>query len=262
MNDYVIAIPSYKRPETLKLKTLRYLQDCKIDLRKVTVFLADENQLNDYVYLLKDYPEIKFVIAVPGIKAVRNFILDFYPIGSKVFSIDDDIEGLYIKLDDRRTDLVKDLDLIIRNGFEVCQSTKTRLWGINAVLNPYFMKNTVTTDLKFIVGCFYGFIKHENFEALRVTIDNKEDYERTIKCYLVDGGVVRFNYLAPKTKYYREPGGLQETRTLQAEANSALYLVKTYPNLCSISKSEPNEPMEIRLRDKLRRSGSNGRPER
>ena len=30
LEDYIVAIPSYKRPETLKTKTLKVLQDYKI----------------------------------------------------------------------------------------------------------------------------------------------------------------------------------------------------------------------------------------
>ena len=36
--DYKIAIPSYKRPETIKNKTLKLLSKYNIDKKKITVF--------------------------------------------------------------------------------------------------------------------------------------------------------------------------------------------------------------------------------
>ena len=40
--DYVVAIPSYKRPNTLKTKTLRLLEHYEIDPKKVKIFVANE----------------------------------------------------------------------------------------------------------------------------------------------------------------------------------------------------------------------------
>ena len=40
MIDYQIAIPSYKRPETIKKKTLKVLESHNIDPAKVTIFVA------------------------------------------------------------------------------------------------------------------------------------------------------------------------------------------------------------------------------
>ena len=37
LTDYVVAIPSYKRPDTLKNKTLKVLQRYKIDPKKIPI---------------------------------------------------------------------------------------------------------------------------------------------------------------------------------------------------------------------------------
>ena len=42
--DYKIAIPSYKRPETIKNKTLKLLSKYNIDKKKVTVFVANDKE--------------------------------------------------------------------------------------------------------------------------------------------------------------------------------------------------------------------------
>ena len=48
LNKYVVAIPSYKRPHTLKNKTLKILQDHKIDPKRIDIFVADKQQENIY----------------------------------------------------------------------------------------------------------------------------------------------------------------------------------------------------------------------
>ena len=48
LKDYVVAIPSYKRPDTLKNKTLKVLQKYKIDPKKIVVFVADKEQEKIY----------------------------------------------------------------------------------------------------------------------------------------------------------------------------------------------------------------------
>ena len=52
-----------------------------------------------------------------------------------------------------------------------------------------------------------------NRKAELRTIDDKEDYERSIKYYLKDGGVLRFNNVTCRTNCRKEPGGMQVERT-------------------------------------------------
>ena len=40
--NWKIAIPSYRRAETLKSKTLKLLNECSVPLEKIFIFVADE----------------------------------------------------------------------------------------------------------------------------------------------------------------------------------------------------------------------------
>ena len=42
--DYKIAIPSYKRSETIKNKTLKLLNEYGIDNKRITIFVANKEQ--------------------------------------------------------------------------------------------------------------------------------------------------------------------------------------------------------------------------
>ena len=46
--DYKIAIPSYKRAETIKKKTLKLLSNYNIDPERIKVFVADKKEYNEY----------------------------------------------------------------------------------------------------------------------------------------------------------------------------------------------------------------------
>lgn len=247
--DWQVAVCSYRRATTLRDKTMAYLQRCNMDLARVTVFVADAAERE--LYAAKLPQGVKLVVAQPGMRAVRNFTQQYYPEGQRVFNLDDDIEALYRKVDDKKTAPVYDLAREISTGFELCERWRLRLWGINAVLNPFFMKHTVTTDLKFLVGAVWGVVNSHD-QALAVTIDEKEDFERTLKFYLADGGVVRLNYLAPKTRYYKEPGGMQGrdcADRVAASAASAKLLLHRYPGLCRINTARKKLTTEILLRD-------------
>ena len=46
--DYILAIPSYKRHETLKKKTLRVLKEYNIPKQKIYVFVANQSEYDLY----------------------------------------------------------------------------------------------------------------------------------------------------------------------------------------------------------------------
>ena len=80
-----------------------------------------------------------------------------------------------------------------------------------------------TTKLNYIMGGFTGVVNNKKAEIR--TIDDKEDYERSIKYYLKDG-VLRFTNICVRTRCYTEPGGMQTNRTKERIHESAVYLTK------------------------------------
>jgi hypothetical protein len=94
VDRYQIGIPSYRRQETLKEKTLAFLNRHNIDPKRVTIFVADEAEYKIYTKALQESPYNKIVIAAPGIMGVRNFMAQYYKEGTPVVFIDDDIQDL------------------------------------------------------------------------------------------------------------------------------------------------------------------------
>ena len=249
--DYIIAIPSYKRAETLRDKTLATLKEHKIPAERIHVFVATPEEKQRYEATLEAGTYGKLIVAIPGMAAVRNFITGHYPIGQRIVNIDDDIKGfLEFSETARRHEMpLRNLDGFIRRAFAESQKTGFRLWGIYPVPNGFFMRaGEPSTDLKYIIGAFWG-ITNPGIDVLKVTIDDKEDYLRSLIMYVADGGVLRFRDVAPKTAYYKEAGGMQEERTMNRVTKSAEALHRAFPDLTKLNATKKSGFLELRLRD-------------
>lgn len=252
---YQLAIPSYQRADQLSEKTLKVLQSHEIDPSIVTIFVANQDEYGRYKKMLSltPYSQSPCVIAVPGMGAVRNFIRKYYTEGTRVFHMDDDISEVLVKESDKKMVPVENLsrDVILR-GFSALEEHDAKIFGIYAAANPMFMKNRVSVGLYYCIGsCWGNIIRHD--EDLMVTMDDKEDFERTLQYYTKDGKVVRLDDVTVKTKYYGV-GGMQERRTAETITQGAKTLVERYPGLATMYVRETTGHAELRLRDTLPKS--------
>ena len=253
--NFRIAIPTIKRSKAIKEKTFNYLSKTDIDFKKVDIFLSDENEINLYKESLKDYP-VNFIITnKKHVNTQRNFIIKHYKEKELILGIDDDIQDIRTKINDKKTISLINLTEFVDNAFKICLENKIDMWGINPVLNPFFLSHKVSFNLKYIVACFYGWRNTHDKKAYVSTNPEygKEDYERSIRYYIADGGVGRFNYVAPKTKYYSEDGGIQTYRTVEYEEKAVQWLLKTFPNFCKRNTSKKGKFPEVRLRDQRKK---------
>ena len=249
-HEWVIAIPSYRRATTLRDKTLTVLKSYRIHPSRIHVFVANDEEAATYKATLDPTTYGHLHVAEPGMAAVRNFITRFFPIGKPIFNIDDDIRGFleWSPTSRRHERPLRSLSAAITAGFAAARRTGYRMFGFYAVPNGFFMKDgPPSTDLKYIIGSVWGILNPG--PILTVTIDDKEDYLRSVMMYLLDGGVLRFNNIAPQSAYYKEPGGMQETRTLRRIDASARAMVRAFPDLVSLNLTKKSGMPEVRLRD-------------
>tara|TARA_Y100000588_G_C14233890_1_gene916410 strand:- start:1403 stop:2152 length:750 start_codon:yes stop_codon:yes gene_type:complete len=244
--DYRIAIPSYRRAKAFSEKTLKYLKRTDIDLSRVDLFLSDPSEKKHYEKVTPK--EVSILDGAEGIGAQRNFIVSHYPEGSRIVGMDDDIDEMTQKVDDKTLATVFNLDEHIRFYFEKTEQLGLFMWGIYPVNNPLFMQKKITTELKYILAGFYGW-KNRHSDVALVCVDDKEDFERSMKYYLNDGGVVRFNAMSFKTVFYGTAGGMQETRTDEKIKRASIKMKEMYPDLCEVFVSKRGK-YELRLKDK------------
>lgn len=243
--NYKIVIPSYKRSETITKKTLNTLKQCKINPKVINIFVANEEEYAIYKKRLNPESYNELILGVETLHKQRNFIRNYYGEGEHLFYLDDDIEGFY-KLKKGKLEPFYELDKLIQYGFILMKKQHTNLMGIYPVYNAYFMSNSISSGLYFIVGCCYWNVNSHN-PKLELSIPNKHDYELTIKEYVLHKKVLRFNNITVKTNYYTEPGGLHDIRNEKTINYSARVLLKKYPKYVELNPKRKKHT-EIKLK--------------
>ena len=180
-------------------------------------------------------------MAKKGLREVREFIFNYYDQGEHLLCLDDDIEvvrELY-KNEDGKSRLrpVNNLKQIVDYAFHLCEQHSLKLWGLYPTPNnSFFMEGQkeISYDYKFIIGNFFGCINCKNMNKLLVP--DMDDYERSIRSYLIYGGSIRFNHLAPKTKFKKNTGGAQDDDRENRLQNSKEIMMNTYQGLLFMKK--------------------------
>jgi hypothetical protein len=218
-----IAIPSKGR--STQMKTLKMLKDQNIPVELVHIFVIQ----SEFELYKTCHPEYTIVIGADGIAQQRKFIENYFPAGTPIISIDDDIKSIDLSLTE-----YADLNTFFIAAFNDCIDNDAFVWGIYPVFNQYFRINREnrTECLQFICGFFYGYINRPDDPDLEIQIckiGSKSDVEKSILYYKKDGIVLRYNRIGVDTKFYASGGlGTFNSRLEQATAN-AKSLAEFYP---------------------------------
>lgn len=205
--DYIVCIPSYKRAKICNDKTLNTLRS--LDPAKIYVYVADEAEYDVYKSVLDSTAYNELRIGVKGLVQQRQLMSEQWPLNQHIVFLDDDVESIDLSISPFTS-----LDELIKHAFSECIKQKAYIWGVYPVYNPFFRKARpeVSTGLNYIIGAFYGIINRPTCREIKWTLsqDNpmKEDVERTLKYFLLDGIMLRFNKIGFRTKYYGKEGGL------------------------------------------------------
>ena len=254
----IFVIPSLSRIAILKNKSLHVLRD--VPKSEIYIFVVKE-EYEEYRNSIE--PSINVIIGPLGLHHMRNFIRLYFPEGTKMVCMDDDISQLCVMkenllIEDKKTAAryplypLNNLEFL-DDAFETLEATGLKFFGIYPVKNGYFMKTLPykSTDLRFCVGTFWGCINDHSAD-LMLNIEEKEDFERTLLYYKRDNGVLRFNTICADTKYYKEKGGLQSRGMDRKETSktSCTYLIATFPEYCKLYTAKKSGIHEVRLKSR------------
>lgn len=248
------AIPSHRRRQVLESKTLVTLRNNGIPESSIYIFVSDEKDFNDYKNLEDKGYKVIFEVELEDIIQKFNFIHRYFPVGTKVVFIEDDIDQLSIKTGKNTLSHFTDLGGLALKLFSQCEEVGTKIWGISSNANPFYMNEKVTSGLVFIVANLFGFISTRD-DFLRISHHCKSDYERTLLYFVKYGKVIRANFVCAITKNYKYAGGLQEIKDQRAklEEEACLYLVRRFPHLIEINEKKSATSMYMELKIKTLR---------
>lgn len=257
MNGVQIVIPSYRRAGVLTAQTLSTLSRHGSSFANVTVFVADEDEKDLYDRRIAGAGfKVNTVVGVRGLIAQRLFYNSYFPVGTPLLNLDDDIGGLFQKGGRNKLEpLRQSVDELAARGFSACRKYGARLWGINPVHNGLFLKPTITIGLRYICGIFHGSYAGDpciTGEG-RLLVTSGEDYENTLQHFCRYKKVVRFDGVCPKTKYFAK-GGIEAELGGNAKARQKDHeeklrqIAARYPSLCRLT-TKAGGVLNIRLKN-------------
>ena len=242
MKNVKYVIPSYNRSNIIKTHTLKILEKYNIPKKQIYIFVSDNKQYDDYKNSLGD--DYNIIIGKLGLHNQRNFITNYFKEGQHILNMDDDIKKLCILKNGILEELnEKDFKNLLYTAFNFCIEKHSYIWGIHQTQNPRFMRQSITFDLSFLVGFFWGCI-NRHIPELNLEMEIKEDYQRTIKYWQMDKTIIKFNYIMAETNIYKTIGGLQDTylnndRQISSIENSNK-LVELYPQYLKLRENQLN----------------------
>lgn len=239
MQSIKYAIPSYRRSLIIKTHTLALLEHYKIPKKSIYIFVSNSDEYYNYKTSV-DNDEYNIIIGQFGLDKQRNFITNYFKNGQYIVNLDDDIKNIMI-LNNQKVIELDNLQEHIKKAFRLCEQYNAYIWGIHQTQNPLNLRNSISFDFSFIVGFFWGCINRHKPE-LDITMPIKEDYERTIKYWLMDKTIVKLNYLSANTCVYKTEGGLQELYPDRTEMNNfySNQLVNMYSDYFTIRNTQLN----------------------
>ena len=214
-----IAIPSHNRYEIIQTHTLPLLQKYNFDFDSVFVFVS-KSQLSKYLEIQKKWG-FNLVEGKEGILNQRNYIIEYFEEGEQIVEIDDDVKDI---IDLSCLKPIIDLKLLVESLFEKTNG----LWGINGAVNPRSHRKSAFGSY-FICNAFCGYT---NDKSIKLTLQEKEDYERCALYLDKNKEIYKNRQYAIKTKYWKNEGGIDYDFETRKKVNNecANILLAKYPH--------------------------------
>ena len=228
--NFRVVIISYKRPDTIIEKTLNMLKRYNVPSRLIDVWVANQEEYEIYKEKVPSNLYNKLYIGEVGIDKARVSVRRHYPDNQLILNLDDDIEEILLLRNGKLEPVGHNIIKLTKLAYHLMKKHHAGICGLYAVNNAYFMSNTYHTGLYYCVGATYWTLNDSSHD-LDVTLEDKEDFQRSIHQYLKYKKVIRLNNVTIKTNYYKNPGGMGETRTEERVKTSGLYLLKKHPHL-------------------------------
>jgi len=240
-----IAIPSLSRSKILVDRTLSLLFTYEIDPKDIYVFVIP-SEYEEYKEVI-DNPNINLITGLKGIAEQRGFISNFFKEGEFILTLDDDIKNIF-ELDNGKLVPMFSLKSLNDRVFSLIEDGGT--CGIYPCSNPFFMKNYISKNLKFTIGCLRWFINDKKIETSR-EFKLLEDYEISLKYFLKYGKIYRINHICVIHDFNGKlEGGLSSItdRSYDEKKKEVEIFYNKYKDYCSINERQLKTGAKIDIR--------------
>jgi hypothetical protein len=218
-----LAIPSYKRSDTISGKTLKFLKDSNYPADKINIFVASYDEWERYNNAVDPDLYNEIIIGRPGLMEQRNFITEFYPEDEIIVQMDDDVKTIKSTLP---------LLSIVEMGVEHLEYRTAGLFGVLPIDDGRRFKQNITKHLTHILGSFFVCRNHKN---ILITHTEKEDMERSVLYFKRYGQVLRYQGAGVCTNYGKGTGGLQADVNRQTNITTGITNMRNrYPEYISV----------------------------
>ena len=197
MNKYFIAIPSFKRVEVIKEKTLSLLKNSKVSKDKIYIFVSTKSDFDEYTEKLDHNTYNKIINTnVTGISYNRNYIIDYFNENDQVVFMDDDIDHVKRKTGNKIDD-IKDMNAFFVKAFKIIKKYDVFLWATKNMYNAFYknlMKDEGILGLELFSGDLMGIINRKDMK-IKDTLKTGEGEQNELLFRYVerDESIVRFN---------------------------------------------------------------------
>eukprot|EP01048_Picozoa_sp_COSAG05_P031019 COSAG05_NODE_11099_length_531_cov_0.611111_1_plen_170_part_01 len=127
-----IAIPSHKRVDLLKSKSLAVLQRHGYPMNMVYIFVAPQ-QIEFYKPLEEEYSGLCVIEGGQEIVDKRNGIIKHFKVGDKIVEMDDDIKNV-IYIPEKKP--ISSFQAFVQENFLKLKPFRTGMWGLQTKLRP------------------------------------------------------------------------------------------------------------------------------
>ncbi len=239
---YEIAIVSERGPEAVRDGILVLLKAYQIPADKITIWITAPGQEQVYMNCLRPGTFARVFSSLTNcISDFYNRISTTYLPGTRIIYIKDTVTE-FMEFDCNSVTRVRPLRSLLglfKTGFTECERHACSLWGIFPVAMPKYLQSTISTELKYISGDFWGCINPG--PTLQVQFSLYEDYERSILYYKRDGCIVRLNMVAGITA--------EDGATEKQSGKVARRLLEKFPEFVSLQPYKNTGSLQICLRD-------------
>lgn len=242
MEEYVYAIPSYKRAQ--RQTTLEYLSSIGVPKELIWIFVQTDEDLREY-QRHSDRANIVLMEA-SGIARARNNILNRLK-DKNLLMMDDDVKRISFLKGGALVGIERRIDMAFafNRCFTQARNLRSKMFGVYPVDNAFFMSDDISTKVS--VNTVMGYASGFPFR-FDETFETKEDAELCGRVMRRGGSVVRFNNIAVSADHRKDKNGYIDAEHQSENLRMVKKLCARYPEIYAPQKGKPWE-VRMKFRD-------------